>query len=61
MHRAGESAGLRCADPWDGPWADATYGLGAGEISSFTDADSGISVQVVAAEAGGAYRVRVKR
>ena len=44
-----------------GPWADATYGVGPGEISSFTDADSGISVQVLAAEAGGAYRVRVKR
>jgi M6 family metalloprotease-like protein len=44
-----------------GSWADATYGLGPGEISGFTDASVGISVQVLAAEAGGAYRVRVKR
>jgi M6 family metalloprotease-like protein len=43
-----------------GPWAEATYGADPGEISSFTDARSGISVQVLAAETGGAYRVRVK-
>jgi M6 family metalloprotease-like protein len=44
-----------------GPWADATYGVGPGEISSYFDAANGISVQVLAAEPGGAYRVRVKR
>ena len=44
-----------------GPWADATYGVGPGEISSFTDAETGIRVQVLGAEAGGAYRVRVTR
>jgi len=44
-----------------GPWADATFGVGSGDISSFTDAASGVSVRVLAAESGGAYRVRVKR
>jgi len=44
-----------------GPWADATFGVGSGDISLFTDAASGVSVRVLAAESGGAYRVRVKR
>jgi hypothetical protein len=42
-----------------GPWADGVYGVGAGAVSTYTQ--SGISVAVVGAEAGGAYRVRVKR
>jgi M6 family metalloprotease-like protein len=44
-----------------GPWADATYGVGPGEISSFNDPRFGISVQILAAESNGAYRVRVTR
>ena len=44
-----------------GPWADATFGVGSSDISLFTDAASGVSVRVLAAESGGAYRVRVKR
>ena len=44
-----------------GPWADATYGVGAGDVASFTDAASGVTVRVLSTEAGGAYRVRVKR
>ena len=44
-----------------GPWADATYGAGASDVASFTDATSGVNVRVLAAEPGGAYRVRVKR
>ena len=43
-----------------GPWADGVYGVGSGAVSAFTHA-SGATVTVVAAESGGAYRVRVKR
>ncbi|MBC8087259.1 MAG: Ig-like domain-containing protein [Phycisphaerae bacterium] len=44
-----------------GPWADATYGVGAGAIDTFTDAASGTIVKVLAAESNGAYRVRITR
>ena len=43
-----------------GPWADAIYGVGGGDVSSYTHA-SGATVSVLGAESGGAYRIRVKR
>lgn len=46
----------QCSTFWDGAY-DAT----GGAQSNFTDAASGVTIQVVKAEANGAYRVRVKR
>lgn len=44
-----------------GPWADATYAAGAGEVSDYSDTANGFSIKVLSAEAGGAFRVRIKR
>jgi len=44
-----------------GAWADATYDLRAGGVSRYTDSATGISVQLLAVESNGAYRIRVKR
>ncbi|MDB4877385.1 MAG: peptidase [Gemmatimonadetes bacterium] len=44
-----------------GAFADATYGLGANDISSYTDSVSGISVKLLGVDASGAYRLRIKR
>ena len=44
-----------------GPWPDATFGVGPGQVSSYTDAATGATITILAAEANGAYRVRVKR
>ncbi len=44
-----------------GPWPDATFGTGTGPVLTYTHAPTGTQVTVVAAEANGAMRVRVKR
>ncbi|MBC7895058.1 MAG: hypothetical protein H7066_06580 [Cytophagaceae bacterium] len=44
-----------------GPWADGTFGVGPGAVSSWTHAASGVSISVIGVEAGGAHRIRVKR
>lgn len=44
-----------------GPWADGTFGFGASPILTYTHAPTGAQVTVVATEASGAMRVRVRR
>jgi M6 family metalloprotease-like protein len=44
-----------------GPWPDATYDLGTGQISSYTDAASGVTVQLLGTDSNGAFRIRVKK
>jgi M6 family metalloprotease-like protein len=44
-----------------GPWTDATFALGAGEISTFSDATAGIEMRLLGVDAEGRYRVRLRR
>jgi M6 family metalloprotease-like protein len=44
-----------------GTYWDATFDATGGAQGSFTDAASGVTMQVLAAEPGGAFRLRVKR